>query len=281
MRSLMPKTLEEIPESLKEMTENSKFVGGGTDFIIKMRLGLANPDCLCYLGYVKELKEIHEEADGGISIGAYCTMTQIEHNEMVRKQYPALMDAASDVGSLQIRNNGTIGGNIGNASPAGDLLPVLYLYDAKIEIIGPDGTRVAGIDEVLSGKPGRLTLAYNEAISRIILPKNTMITSFVKLGSRKKVTISRIGEALGVEMEHDHVKDIRLYIGAISVKPMRFTAAEDFIRGKVLNETNILDMAELLSEYIKEHVPKEFDRDYKVYAAKGAMMDTFARLRRD
>ena len=281
MRSLMPKTWDEIPESLKEMTENSKFVGGGTDFIIKLRLGMAHPDCLCYLGYVKELKEIREEADGSLSIGAYCTMTQIELNESVRKNYPALMDAASDVGSLQIRNNGTIGGNIGNASPAGDLLPVLYLYDAKIEIVGPEGTRMAGIDDVLSGRPGRLTLAYNEAISRIILPPCNMITSFVKLGSRKKVTISRIGEALGVVMENDRVKDIRLYIGAISVKPLRFTPAEDFIRGKVLNEVNILDMAQLLSDYIKENVPKEFDRDYKVYAAKGAMMDTFERLRRD
>ena len=281
MRSLMPKTWDEIPENLKEMTENSKFVGGGTDFIIKQRLGLVHPDALCYLGYVKELKEIKEEEDGSLSIGAYCTMTQIELNEAVRKHYPALMDAASDVGSLQIRNNGTIGGNIGNASPAGDLLPVLYLYDAKIEIVGPEGTRMAGIDEVLSGRPGRLTLAYNEAISRIILPPCHMLTSFVKLGSRKKVTISRIGEALGVVMENDHVKDIRLYIGAISVKPLRFTPAEDFIRGKVLNEVNILDMAQLLSDYIREHVAKEFDRDYKVYAAKGAMMDTFARLKRE
>ena len=207
-------------------------------------------------------------------------MTEIEKDPRVREQYPALIDAASDVGSLQIRNNGTIGGNIGNASPAGDLLPVLYLYDAKIEIMGPDGVRLAGIDEVLAG-PGRLTLAYNEAITRILLPPCSYTTSFVKLGSRKKVTISRIGVALGLEMEKDHVKDIRLYIGAVSVKPLHLTKAEDFIRGKVLNELNILDMAQILSNYVKENVAVEFDRDYKVYAAKGAVMDAFLRLKRD
>lgn len=279
MRSLSPKTWDEIPGCLVQMTEDSKFVGGGTDFIIKLRMGLVKPDALCYLGYVKELKEIREDGEY-LSIGAYATMTEIEKDPRVREQYPALIDAASDVGSLQIRNNGTIGGNIGNASPAGDLLPVLYLYDAKIEIMGPDGVCLAGIDEVLAG-PGRLTLAYNEAITRILLPPCSYTTSFVKLGSRKKVTISRIGVALGLEMEKDHVKDIRLYIGAVSVKPLHLTKAEDFIRGKVLNELNILDMAQILSNYVKENVAVEFDRDYKVYAAKGAVMDAFLRLKRD
>ena len=279
MRSLSPKTWDEIPGCLAQMTEDSKFVGGGTDFIIKLRMGLVKPDALCYLGYVKELKEIREDGEY-LSIGAYASMTEIEKDPRVREKYPALMDAASDVGSLQIRNNGIIGGNIGNASPAGDLLPVLYLYDAKIEIMGPEGIRMAGIDEVLAG-PGRMTLAYNEAITRILLPPCSYTTSFVKLGSRKKVTISRIGVALGVEMEKDHVKDIRLYIGAVSVKPLHLTAAEDFIRGKVLNELNILDMAQILSDYVKENVAVEFDRDYKVYAAKGAVMDAFLRLKRD
>ncbi len=278
MRELLPKTWEEIPGCLGQMTEKSRIVGGGTDLIIKMRMGLVEPDALCYLGYVKELKEIHEEGDS-LVIGAYATMTQIEKDPRVRLHYPALMDAASDVGSLQIRNNGTIGGNIGNASPAGDLLPVLYLYDAVLEIMGPAGVRRAGIDEVLAG-PGRLNLGCREAIVRIILPPNSLCTSFVKLGSRKKVTISRIGVALGIAMDGDAVKEMRLIVGAIGLKPVRFKEAEDFIRAKALNEPNIMDIAEILSRYIKENVAKEFDRDYKVYAAKGAVMDAFVRLRR-
>ncbi len=278
MRTLQPKTWEEVPGCLSQMTPESKLIGGGTDFIIKLRMGLVKPDCLCYLGYVKELNEIYEK-DGSLVIGACATMTAIENHPLVRDRYPALMDAASDVGSLQIRNNGTIGGNIGNASPAGDLLPVLYLYHAEIEITGPEGCRLAGIDEVLAG-PGRLSLNYNEAITRIILPPCHTYTSFVKLGSRKKVTISRIGVALGIEMDNDHVKEMQMFVGAIGIKPVRLTEAEEFIKGKTLNEYNILDIAEILSQYIKEHVPKEFDRDYKVFAAKGVVMDTFLRLDR-
>ncbi len=279
MESLLPKTYEEIPGCLRRMTEKSKFIGGGTDLIIKLRMGLAVPDVICYLGYVKELKEIRREGEA-LSIGAYATMTEIENHLEVREHYPALADAASDVGSLQIRNNGTIGGNIGNASPAGDLLPVLYLYDAVLEIMGPDGVRRAGIDEVLAG-PGRLNLACNEAIIRILLPPNTGYTSFVKLGSRKKVTISRIGVALKIEMDGDYVKEMNMVVGAIGIKPVRLRKAEEFIKGRTLNEQNILDIAAILSDYIKEHVAKEFDRDYKVFASKGVVTDAFLRLRRD
>lgn len=279
MRELIARTWEEIPGCLSQMTSQGRILGGGTDLIIKLRMGLVKPDCLCYLGYVKELKEIRREGED-LSIGAYATMTEIEKNEDIRRDYPALMDAAGDVGSLQIRNNGTIGGNIGNASPAGDLLPVLYLYGARLEILGPEGSRTAGIDEVLAG-PGKLNLAYNEVIARIILPPPSGYTAFVKLGSRKKVTISRIGVALGIEMDGDYVKEMRLLIGAIGLKPVKLSEAEEWIRGKALNEPNIMDIAGILSRYIKEHVPVEFDRDYKVFAAKGAVMDAFLRLKRE
>ena len=238
MISYTPKTLQEIPACLGRMTEKDKIIGGGTDLIIRLNMGLSKPDALCYLGYVDELKRITAEEDR-LVIGAYATMTGIENHPAVKEYFPALMDAASDVGSLQIRNNGTIGGNIGNASPAGDLLPVLYLYNAQVEIMGAEGNRVEPIEQIIAG-PGRTTLAYNEAVTRIFLPRPAFVSSFVKLGFRRKVTISRIGIALGVQMDGDYVKDVRLVIGAISLKPVKLTAAEEFLRGKPLNESNII-----------------------------------------
>lgn len=141
MKSYAPKTMAELPASLAALTPESKIVGGGTDFVIRLHSGAVQPDALCYLGHIPELKKIEKQGDT-ISVGAYCTMTQMEHDPIVREYLPALMDAAADVGSLQIRNNGTIGGNLGNASPAGDLHPVMYLYDAKVEIASPNGTRI-------------------------------------------------------------------------------------------------------------------------------------------
>lgn len=279
MESYRPLTLDQIPKSLSHLTENSKIIGGGTDLIIRLKMGICKPDALCYLGYIKELKEITMEEDR-IVIGAYATMTEIQNHPDVMNYYPALMDAASDVGSLQIRNNGTIGGNVGNASPAGDLIPVLYLYDAVLEIASPTGVRLAGIDEVIV-RPGRTSLAYNEAITRIFLPKPDFISSFVKLGFRKKVTIARIGVALGVKMNGDYVDELHFYAGAISLKPVRLTKAEEYLKGKALNETVIMDVAQMLSDLIMEITAKEFDRDYKVFASRGVVMDAFKRLKRD
>lgn len=278
MKAIIPSTMGELQAALGSLPQNSKILGGGTDLIIRMNMGSSKPEALCYLGYIDELKRIAMEEER-LSIGAYATMTQIEKHPVVKELYPALADAASDVGSLQIRNNGTIGGNIGNASPAGDLIPVMYLYNAVIEVTGPDGSREMSIDDVIAG-PGRTTLAYNEAITRIFLPKPDFISSFVKLGFRRKVTIARIGVGLGLEMEGDHVKNAVFIAGAISLKPVHVTKAEAYLKGKVLNETTILDAAQYLSDLIMEITPKEFDRDYKVFASKGVVMDAFRRLKR-
>lgn len=278
MRSLIPKTMEELPGCLAQMTADSRILGGGTDLTIRLNLGALKPDALCYMGYIRDLKAIDEEGDR-LLIGACATMTQIQNHPAVQRDYPALMDAAGDVGSLQIRNNGTIGGNIGNASPAGDLIPVLYLYGAEIEITGPEGARTAPIDQVIAG-PGRTSLACNEAVTRIILPKPDFASAFVKLGFRKKVTISRIGIALGLKMDGDYVDALRLYVGAISLKPVRLTEAEAFLKGKTVNESNIMEISRILSDLIMEITPKEFDRDYKVFAARGIVLDVFKRLKR-
>ena len=106
-----------------------------------------------------------------------------------------------------------------------------------------------------------------------------METGFLKLGSRKKLTISRIGIALGAEREDGRIRKLRLYIGAVSIKPLRLKAAEELAIGKRIGESEVLAMAEILSDYIREHVPEEFDLDYKVWAARGAMLDIFSRLK--
>ena len=94
MRSYAPKTLAELPASLAALTPESKIVGGGTDFVIRLHSGAVKPDALCYLGHIPELKMIEKQGDT-ISVGAYCTMTQMEHDPIVREYLPALMDAAS------------------------------------------------------------------------------------------------------------------------------------------------------------------------------------------
>ena len=276
MKSYAPKTMAELPASLAALTPESEIVGGDTDFVIRLHSGAVQPDALCYLGHIPELKKIEKQGDT-ISVGAYCTMTQMEHDPIVREYLPALMDAAADVGSLQIRNNGTIGGNLGNASPAGDLIPVMYLYDAKVEIASPNGTRIVPVTDVIL-RPGKTILEANEAFIRFLFPVPAFKSASVKLGSRKKVTISRIGVALGLDMDGDYVREMKMFAGAVAIKPVAFEKACDFMKGKTINEQNVLDVAGFLSDYIAENVAPEFDRDYKVYASRGVVTDVFDRI---
>lgn len=275
MNIIAPKTMAELMPGLGQMTETGKILGGGTDYIIRLNMG-EKPSELCYLGYVEELKKI-EVDNGQITIGACATMTQIAEHPLIQTYATALSDAAVDVGSLQIRNNGTIGGNIGNASPAGDLIPVLYLYEAELEIAGPEGTRIQPITQLITG-PGRTTLACNEAIIRVILKVPDYKSVFVKLGSRKKVTISRIGYCMGVLMDGDIVREAHIFIGAISLTPVRLEQAEAYLVGKTLSEEAALYTGQILSDLIMKITPEEFDRDYKVFAAKGIVDDAFRKL---
>ena len=278
MKTFCPKTINEIPGFLAQMTEQSKFIGGGTDLIIRLHTGTEQPDALCYLGYIDELKKIREKEDF-VVIGAYATMTQIQNHPLIRDNFPALVDSSSDVGSLQVRNNGTIGGNIGNASPAGDLLPVLCLYNAEIGILGPKGDRFVPIQEIIVS-PGKTSLAFNEAITHIILPVPNFNSGFAKLGFRKKVTISRISIALGIVEENHIIKEAHIFIGAISTKPVKLVKAENYLIGKTINENSLLKVSQFLSGLIMEITPKEYDRDYKVFAAKGIVFDAFKKLKR-
>ena len=153
----------------------------------------------------------------------------------------------------------------------------MYLYDAKVEIASPNGTRIVPVTDVIL-RPGKTILEANEAFIRFLFPVPAFKSAFVKLGSRKKVTISRIGVALGLDMDGDYVREMKMFAGAVAIKPVAFEKACDFMKGKTINEQNVLDVAGFLSDYIAENVAPEFDRDYKVYASRGVVTDVFDRI---
>ena len=191
MNGYRPQNISELKQVLKD--PKGKMIAGGTDEVIQMYTFHRIPSELVYLGAIPELREIREE-ENSIFVGACCTHHMVAENELVKKHAGALHDACSDIGSPQIRNNGTIGGNIANASPAGDGLPVMWLLDPEIEILGPDGTRMTRMKDLLLG-PGKTSLDYNEVIVGFHIRKRpeNVINHFHKLGFRKRVTIARIG----------------------------------------------------------------------------------------
>lgn len=280
IRGFAPNNLEELYSVLENMTEKSKIVAGGTDLGIHLKKMTITPDALLYLGNIQETREIIETKNF-IEIGACITHTELEESNIVKKYLSAISDAAKDVGSLQIRNNGTIGGNIANASPAADLLPVLFLLDSLVVVANKNKElKEIKIEDFILG-PGKIALNPDEAILKFKIPKkNNMYSAFLKLGSRKKLTISRIGLSLKLMIEDGKINNVVFFIGAISLKPVKFEIPKEEISkiqtiSKFLEQENKERIFNKIYNIIFQITPEKFDRNYKMWAAKAIVYDLF------
>ena len=233
MRSYAPKTLAELPASLAALTPESKIVGGGTDFVIRLHSGAVKPDALCYLGHIPELKMIEKQGDT-ISVGAYCTMTQMEHDPIVREYLPALMDAAADVGSLQIRNNGTIGGNLCNGAVSADTCAPVLALNGYLNIRGAEGERTIPALGFHTG-PGRVALKRDEVLLSVeFRPEDWQGwgAAYHKYAMREAMDIATIGCAAAVRLDGTVISGIRLAYSVSAPIPVRCPSAEAAALGR-------------------------------------------------
>jgi len=268
-----PLSIAELAACLPMLEPGAVIAGGCTDLSVRF-VKTALPSQLLNVGLVRELKKIFVE-DDCLHIGAAATFTELEEYPMP-DGFTALWQAASGVGSKQIRNAATIGGNVMNASPAGDILPCLFLFGAKAEYMKPDGSLHERPIEQTTIDSGKTSLNYNEVLTAIKLPISPAAgrhSAFIKLGFRKKVTISRISIAMSAQITGGKAGDIRFLMGAVAPVPVRLYEAERILAENEWDAGTAEKLTAYLSDMLKQTVPAEFDRDYKMYAVKGAVYD--------
>lgn len=273
---LTPKTMPELASCLGKLTPASKIISGGTDLVVQMNKGALDPDALLYMGGLEGARDIARTSEG-IEIGAMASIAALAGDELLAGPYAALRQAAAGVGSVQVRNAATLGGNVANASPAGDMAPVLVLLNAAAVVAGPDGLRRAPVEEVLTGS-GKTSLAHDEAIVKFIIPAALpgARTAFAKLGFRSALSVSRIGLALLLDLDRGGcIETAGLVAGAIAPTPVRLAEAERFLVGKKPGQEAAAEVGKILSALIMKITPELFDRDYKVEAAYGVAEDVF------
>ncbi|EHQ91774.1 FAD binding domain-containing protein [Desulfosporosinus youngiae] len=278
-----PATIADGIEKISAINEDVMFISGGTDLVIKLQSGQIHPDWLMDVSLIPELKFIRE-ADGRIKIGSGTTFAQIGESNLVREKARCLSQAASQVGSAQIRNRATIGGNIANASPAGDSLPALLVLDAWASMIGPQGIRRLPFAQLQAGDGQGLR--KKELITEIDFPlwkaqeKARIISAFGKIGSRTAVSIARLNMAVMVEfdVEGQRILNSRWAVGALGRVPFRLKELEQELQGKRVNQELAEDIADHLTGVVDRAIPGRDSREYKREAIRGLAYDLFEDL---
>jgi CO/xanthine dehydrogenase FAD-binding subunit len=239
-----PNTIEEAIELLWEAGGRAKIIAGGTDLVIGLRNGDQKPQCLIDITKIPGLRGI-DEKDGTVSIGAAATHSEISSSSLVKKWGKVLSDAASEIGSPQIRNVGTIGGNIINASPAADTVPALMVLDAVGRVVSKEGEKEIPLAELFKG-PYETNLKPHEILVQVQFKKlpSGVRSSFVRLARREAMAIARMSMAIILQMERGkgRIEDIRVSAGSITPTPQRMSDAEAILKGKSPDE-ELLKMA--------------------------------------
>ena len=272
MISLVPRNLNELSQMLSEAPEHTKVLAGGTDLVIQMMEGKCRADALLYIGRVPELHEIAVNSRSAL-IGSAVTMAELAACRSFPPCMRALQEAAGDVGSPQVRNRATIGGNIANAAPAGDMAGVLCLLDAQVVIYQADGsvTRMPVRDFILG--PGRTAIGPGQIIYGFEIPLSRTVTHFRKLGSRKKVTISRINLQMGLAADDGGViTSCDIWASAIAPKPVHFPETSQRLIGYNVNDPQL---ASVISEDVSAFILSQGRSSgaYKSKAVKGVTED--------
>lgn len=236
MAVVAPRDVDGVVAALVD-DPDAQLLAGGTDFMVEVNFGHRRPSSVVALRRVDELRA-WTIVDGHVRIGACVPYSTIETGP-IADAVPCLAQAARTVGSPQIRNVGTLGGNLATASPAADTLPPLTALDATVEIAGPSGRRTCAVGDLVIG-PKRTSLAPGELIVRVDVPIVDGPQEYLKVGTRNAMVISVAGVALVVDPA---ARTVRCALGSVGPVPIRATTAEGWVAGRIPWERGALDVA--------------------------------------
>ena len=217
MDVLTPTTLD---DALRARADHpgARPIQGGTDVMVELNFDRGRPDQLLNLNEVPELRGWSQD-NGTLRLGSGLTYSEIEHGPL-RDVLPALAEASRTVGSPQIRNRGTIGGNLGTSSPAGDAIPPLLVEGARVECASVRGTRLVPLADFITGVK-RNALAADELITAVVLEPSNAPQTFMKIGPRNAMVIAVVSLAVSAGDE------LRAAFGSAAPRPVLVTAPRD------------------------------------------------------
>ncbi len=244
-----PTSLDDALKVLAAHGEKARPLCGGTDLIIQMRAGVRRPEHVVDIKQIKELRELKFDARNGLRLGAAVSCIEIFENAEIRRHYPGLTEAAHLIGSLQIQNRASVGGNLCNGSPAADSTPALIALGARARIAGPKGEREVPVEKfVLS--PGRTVLEPGELLVQLLVPAPAPHSSdaYLRFIPRNEMDIAVVGAGVSVTLDAGKISAARIGLGAIAATPLVAVKAAESLIGKKLDDAALALAGRLASE---------------------------------
>ena len=246
---IAPTTVHEAVAALVKGGRDTRVMAGGTDLIVKIRHRMLFPKCIVNLKRIAGLDAITDDKKNGLTIGATALLADVAAHKGIRRHYPTVAEAAGATANVQVRNMGTVVGNLCNASPSADNAPTLMAMAATVDIAGPTGSRSVLLDQFFQG-PGITALKAGEIVTAVRVPPPVAGsgTAYHSLSQRGKLDCSAVGVGTMVILNGNHCTDARIIVGACAPVPMRTRAAEKMLIGKKMTDTLIRQAAQKASE---------------------------------
>jgi len=274
-----PSSLDEAFKLLETHRGDVKLLAGGTDLIPQMKMRRVEPGHIINLKRIPDLSGIKQH-NGSLHIGALTRLIEIEKSKLIAEKVLLLTETVKAMASVQVRNLGTIGGNICNASPAADTAISLIALGAKAQIASSTGIRSVLIEDFFTG-PSRTVMEYDEILTGISVPIKTENSgsSFIKIG-RVVLDLATVNAAVSLTLDGGLIRNVRVAIGAVAPTPLRLMVVEDYLVGKSPSFEFFEAAGELASDTVKPISDVRSTAEYRKAVSKTIIMDTLDRASR-
>ncbi len=268
-----PENLEEA-KTLVYKYPKTKVLAGGTDLILNLRKDEVDCDYIVSIANILELKDIGEYEDR-VVIGPMVTFSELMKSQVIKRNFRSLINCSSTMGSPQIRNAATVGGNIMNAGSAADTIPCIISLGGILVIESETGSRKILCEDYFNNYSVE-KVRSNEILTSIILPKEGSQSGYYKLGKRNSLAIARISAALNLKINDNKIESIRVCLGAVGRHPFRAVTLE---QASLKEEVQWLYSEEALS-YLSDAVEKSIGgrktMPFKREAIKGVFKEALS-----
>ena len=249
---VLPQSLDDCLKTLAQHGAQAKLVAGGTDLLPQMKNGVTRPKVVVDLSGIERVRQIHGGNGQGLRVGAAVTAREIELSPTLRGAYQSIAESGALVGSIQVRNLATVGGNICNAAPSADMAPPLVALEAQAVIVGPKGERRVPMADFFTGVR-KTVLAPDEMLVEFVVPAPGAHSGghYLRHTPRRELDIAVVGVASQLTMANGTCTKARIALASVAPTPVRATAAERALEGQAVTPQLIERAATLAIEAAK------------------------------